>query len=172
MVASLERKGEYPLVILSEKTAAQYKAGTVYKDESALIYKLRENSKLYIVPDGSHDDLFCMIATVADQKTPSQEVRPTLLITNDLFHDHAQQMRDPALLREWYLHHCYNHRGSGTTQTPYFAKNLDRRIECNWFDDGNLFGWGGKVWHFPVSGWGYYERFVIRIPTQPKQQMV
>ena len=42
-----------------------------------------------------YDDLFCMIATVLEQKEPYEG--SVVLVTNDQFLDHGKLMRDPSV---------------------------------------------------------------------------
>lgn len=126
---------------------------------------LRNSGQVYIVPHGLEDDIFCMFSTVLDIKQSEQSrhmniTRP-VLITNDLFLDHKTKMRDPFLVDKWYSTHCFNHsHGMQMLQTNVYR----RKIEQN---DWPLYSSnsGTKVWHFPVSGWGFYERFVVSLPA-------
>ncbi|KAL7549820.1 hypothetical protein ACHAWF_013074 [Thalassiosira exigua] len=95
MVATLESKGEVPLVLIPEKLAQK---------QTALKNRLRSGGKLYVVPYLYDDDLFCMIATVSGSNKD-----PVILITNDLLRDYEQKSRDPHLFREWYANHCRGH---------------------------------------------------------------
>ena len=127
---------------------------------------------MYIVPDWLSDDLFCMVATLSDQQSCSSSIDPlakvhTALITNDLFRDHARKIRDGRLLRKWYRQHCHSHcKLSGKVRLP---TKLNRRIEWNYMpNDCGASSGGSKVWHFPVKGWNFYERFVVKLPATSK----
>lgn len=134
------------------------------------MHSLKHKGKMYIVPDWLNDDLFCMVATLSDQQSCSSSIDPlakihTVLITNDLFRDHARKIRDGRLLRKWYWHHCHGHcRLSGKVRLP---TKLNRRIEWNYMpnDGPSASSDGNKVWHFPVSGWNFYERFMVKLPA-------
>lgn len=86
-----------------------------------------DDGKIYTIPNGSHDDIFCMIGTVADQGI-APKLHP-ILITNDLFRDHTKVMRDPELVREWYGHYCYGHADydSQAERLPKMSKRKGRR---------------------------------------------
>lgn len=120
----------------------------------------------YVVPgDHLEDDLFCMIATVSDQKKSSNNQKPGVcpLITNDRFLDHRRKTRDLALFGKWYESSCYRHlqwydSSAHKVSRIVPSKEFGRRIaESKWG--------AGTVWHFPVRGWGYYERFVVHLPS-------
>ena len=118
-----------------------------------------------------------MIATVSDQQTACSIHNTGVslaLISNDRFLDHRKKMgTDSSLLMQWYRHHVYKHRGvPGDVKKLPVKKVLKRRVTCNYSptnisnDEKSL--WEGKAWHFPVIGWKYNERFLLRIPTRTK----
>lgn len=73
-----------------------------------LSQRIQRWGKTYILRDNSsHDDLFCMVATVVDQN--SRDPKPVILLSNDMFRDHEEKMRDPTLLRLWRRKHCRKH---------------------------------------------------------------
>ena len=120
------------------------------------------------MPADQEDDVFGMLATVSDQRkargNDSKGVRP-VLVTNDRFFDHRKKMRDQSLFHEWYTRHCYQHDQKRSLK--HIPTNVfNRRIRCHdWLDENEEdTDFGGKVWHFPVSGWGFNERFVVRVP--------
>ena len=120
-----------------------------------------------------------MIATVSEQKT-SCRIHNTgvslALISNDRFLDHRKKMgTDSSLLMQWYRHHVYKHRRvPGDVKKLPVKKVLKRRVTCNYSptnisnDEKSL--WEGKAWHFPVIGWKYNERFLLKIPTRTKRR--
>lgn len=161
MVARLEEMGECPLVILPEKTAAYATRATK---------NLKKKDRLYIVPNGYDDDCFGMIATVVDQKGScsghfgphAPGVRP-LLISNDRLWDHRRQIRNRKLFASWYKYHTCRHcELSG--KVKLLPRILSRKIESNEIPTNH-----GLVWHFPVYGWGFHERFLVHFQVgRPK----
>lgn len=113
-----------------------------------------------------------MLATVSEQKSSGSGVCP-ILITNDQFFDHRAEMRDQSLFQDWYARQCYKHGQSSGEMKRIPTNVYNRRIRSNdWSDNDEedaSSSWGGKVWHFPVNGWGFQERFVMRIPVPDKQ---
>ena len=100
--------------------------------------------------DDSYDDLFCMIATVTDQiesssNHPLPAEEPVVLMTNDLFRDHEQELGDPLLVRQWRRYHCRRHcswDGKSRPRPPAPNKR------ASWKDVNQLFsnaGLGGIV---------------------------
>ena len=94
-----------------------------------------------------------------------------MLITNDILRDHTLLLRDPLLGREWYNRHVVNFKfdksevgKAGGKSTPSFYQKGIQGNVCPVLL-GNETGGIGTAWHFPVNGWGLYERFVVRIPT-------
>ena len=120
-----------------------------------------------------------MIATVSDQKTACSIYNTGVslaLISNDHFYDHRKKMgTDSSLLMQWYRHHVYKHKGvRGDMKKLPVEKVLKRRVTCN-YSPSNIINdekslWEGKAWHFPVIGWKYNERFLLRIPTRTKRK--
>lgn len=106
-----------------------------------------------------------MVNQNKSHQLPPGVLRP-VLITNDRFVDHKKEMRDRTLFEEWQRYYCYKHSRSGRHPgtNSKDGKRDTRTIEWN--------HWGGvstsKVWHFPVKGWGFHERFVVRIPSKDK----
>ena len=78
-----------------------------------------------------------------------------VLITNDTLRDHTLLMRDPVLARKWYDSVVLNFLEADVKKNP---RIYQRRIQGN----PSLLG---MVWHFPVKGWGIYERLLVHIPT-------
>ena len=165
MVDMFVKSGECPLLIFPEELA---------NNRSDLAQRLQKSGNIYVVPYGQHDDIFCMIATVSKQNKRPTSIYATqvcpILISNDRYLDHRKQMRDRQLSHSWYQRHCYNHRGANVKDLP--QKIFKRRIGCN---DPNINAdkdtvWEGKIFHFPVVGWKYHERFVLRMPYTTKEE--
>lgn len=204
-MASLEARGEHPLV-LSPKNFQMHAKSTVIEryvlrpflsflflenEHCAFFIKtsshtnhcsLRDSGKVYIVPAEPDNDLFCVLATLVDQKTScSKHMNPgakihTTLITNNLFLDQRRKMVYPALFRQWFKRHCYRYCSlSGRVNLPTANRQI-RRIECNDWPRNNDTGHHqkasdpangkNKVWHFPVQDWPSHQRFVVRLPPE------
>ncbi|KAL7548379.1 hypothetical protein ACHAWF_011666 [Thalassiosira exigua] len=156
LVSGLEAAGENPLFILTKKHHSMHGFDRLHIPSE------------YIVPDGKLDDLFCMFATVADQKNMS---RSAVLISGDHFRDHGQRIRSSSLFCRWYEYHCLdNSSQSIRSQLIRTIRMFRRRIEGNTWPSRNgrnhYCNHEGMVWHFPVSTWGFRERFVVRLPVQ------
>lgn len=103
------------------------------------------------------DDLFCILATVADQcQSPPHEINP-VLITNDCFRDHEMVIADSELFREWYNCHCYKHHlMSGDTTSIPPVSSRKRKVQN---DGSNDYDENSK----PGDLFRLYEQFVAQL---------
>ena len=103
-----------------------------------------------------------------------------MLITNDRMRDHVAEFAESTLFRRWYGGHVVNYniltREDGREEIRFSPPdrygNEIQGNDCSAMEtlggngsNGNECKCSGKAWHFPVKGWGLYERFVVRIPT-------
>lgn len=195
MVDTLESMNETPLVILPNK----YVSKTFYlirgngvqkqklsKDDYAILGKLRDEGKLYIVRENNLDDLYWMLASISEQANSRQGVsldisvddpsgrwpgtRP-MLLSNDQMRDHKLELLEPRLFRRWYASHIVNYSFTGFvgnecvddeimfSPADFFSREIQSNISTFGFSEGT----GSRVWHFPVSDWDENERFCLRI---------
>ena len=160
MVDILMKAGEYPLVILSEKVA------TLNHERKALAQRLKNRGILYTTPDGTDDDVYCMLATVSEQRVSCLvhgAISP-VLITNDRYIEHRKQMRLDSV---WYKHYCFDQgqqKGSALGRISELpSKVFKRRVTCNDWPVGEDNEYSSKALHIPVSGWKYHQRLVLKI---------
>ena len=102
----------------------------------AIQIRLMNKGKLYIIPNGDHNGLFCMTATLSDQsmsqrlrshslKPPQTAVRP-ILVCNGQFHS-TRVFRSKQLFDKWYQTHCYD-QCSSFNNIKAIPRVWDRRI--------------------------------------------
>lgn len=119
--------------------------------------------KIYVVPARCHDDLYCMLATVVQQKSKAQQHEDSnpVLVTNDRMNDHALEKMDPSLFQKWYDLNVLMYRINHLDETIdakriQFFRPKKRAIYASEKGDAN-------IWHFAIKN--RHERFVIRIPV-------
>ncbi len=127
------------------------------------INSFESKGKLYAVPARCHDDLYCMLATVVQQKLKIQKHGDSfpMLITNDRMNDHALEKMEPSLFRKWYdlnvlMYQIKYYNESSDAKGIHFFRPKRRAIHVSEQD-------GEKIWHFPLKN--RHERFVVRIPV-------
>lgn len=188
IVEELERMGEKPLVTMPNKYVCPsffLRKGQQQKltpKDLAYVEKLKEEKKIYVVPQLCLDDYYWMLASVSNQTIsrqgvdlrvpPSSEegrfpgVRP-ILVTNDQMRDHKLELLEPREFRRWCSCHIVNyhllkdnsHEWDERTVRLFPADFFSREIQCNpWGEDGDR-----QAWHFPVTGWDGPDRFLISI---------
>lgn len=142
-------------------------------------------NQLFIVPPNFQDDLYCIVAILADQEclhAPSlhsskQLARYPYLITNDRLLDHTSMLSNKSLFRRLYQAHAVHYRfvqhssQEGCLDVHFSSAHIvQQRIQSNAcleaVDEDSNTCWAGKAWHFPVKEWPANERFVIRIPEK------
>jgi len=169
VVDALEAEDYKALVILPSKYV---KPGFILSDgrrqrlneeDLEIMNDFVSSRNLYVVPARCHDDLYCMLATVVQQKSKAQQYEDSfpVLVTNDRMNDHALEKIDPSLFQKWYdlniLMYRINHLGeTSDAKRIQFFQPKRRAIQASEKDDA-------KIWHFPLKN--RHERFVIRIPV-------
>jgi hypothetical protein len=147
-------------------------------------FSLKKDDKLFIVPAGCQDDLYCMLALLNDQVdsetftringSNTQLAQYPYLITNDRFRDHSLQLK--STFRQLYRCHAvhynfdrFSDRHDCIDVQFMEADSFVPKIQLNKCPvhetvDENFCTWTGTAWHFPVKRFPGNERFVIRIP--------
>jgi len=195
MVDALEKQGEYPLVVFPEKYTwrkfhlRQGMIQVLQDEELEFLRRLKERDQMYVVPPMCLDDLYWMLASVSNQTTSTAGqtihvpknntegrfpgLRP-MVISNDKMRDHKMDLLEERAFRRWCCSHIVNYNfteyiENHTEEREITFNNADvfsDEIQVNGRgggDDGEE--GGGRVWHFPVSGWDGNERFCLRLPA-------
>ncbi|CAJ1942526.1 unnamed protein product [Cylindrotheca closterium] len=188
IVDELERMGEKPLVTMPNKYIGPSfflrKGQHQRLADKDLLYieKLKEEQKLYVVPQLCLDDYYWMLASVSNQTCSRQGqdlrvpvssnegrfpgVRP-ILVTNDQMRDHKLDLLEPREFRRWCSCHIVNYNLLKTNadewedrQVKLFpADFFSREIQCNpWGENADR-----HAWHFPVTEWDGSDRFLVSI---------
>ncbi|KAL3802226.1 hypothetical protein HJC23_001770 [Cyclotella cryptica] len=190
VVSSLEANGERPLVILPHKyTKPGFIVSDRYRqrldqDEIEILESLKKDGKLYIVPAGCQDDMYCMIALLGDRDDLEDSTRSNgpndqlarypYLITNDRFRDHS--LRAKSSFRRLYGCHAVHYKfdrflgKENCIEVQFMPADLFvPKIQLNKCpsyktldESGGM--WTGTAWHFPLKNFPANERFVIRLP--------
>ncbi len=148
-----------------------------------IVFSLRDNDMLCVVPQGSLDDLFWILASVSNQTTSRggkdlhvshDEVnrwpggRP-VVVTNDQIRDHMINLLEPKLFNRWYSNVMVNINFTGFVNDACIdpeigfspADFFSREIQGNPTKDAG----SGSAWHFPVEDWETTDWFCIRLPN-------
>lgn len=181
----LEAMGEAPLVIMPQKYVASKfwlssigRTQELSKHEMAIVSKLIDTKKMYVVSSACLDDYYWMLSSVAEQK-PSRSpkvasdysgrlhgVRP-ILITNDQMRDHRLSLLNPRLFRRWTSCHIVKY-----DIQPYIKNEWDNRnvtlFPADFFSreiQGNSAArlGEGTAWHFPVAEWPEPDRLCVTL---------
>ena len=181
MIDSLEELGERPLIVLPRKYALDFFYIPVSKPigegtwrqrlssaERRIRTNLMDSGKVAVVPPGTLDDYYWILASVAKQTKARKGRDLTVpvddesgrwpgprphLISNDQMKDHKLAMLEPMLFRRWYSNHIVNFNFPAFYGSECMDKNIgfspadtfSREIQYNKAADGT------DVWHFPIS---------------------
>lgn len=202
VVQALEELGERPLVILPYKYAraksfalSQTLAATddpsnsttstvlqhLTKEELEIRDRLRQQQKIYTVPQGVLDDFYWILASTADQTIScngvSMDVPPNdpvrwpgtrpVLVSNDQMRDHKMNLLEPRLFRRWRSNYIVNYNFcafvDGVCTNPDIQFTPPDAF--SWEIQGNDDGRGNSVWHLPLKD-TENEWLCLRLPTQ------